>query len=142
MQQVRLNKADIEIGKTYPIQVVHIAAKGIICKLQGNPDTEVTSFIHISKIANAYISDIHEYVAIGDKFNAVGISTDNGNELSLQHLNLKPKTSEPKSESYVKPKATLDEMIESANSHYKDKQGKKFQPEGKRRKPYKKPQFD
>ena len=142
-QQIRLNKDQIEIGKAYPIQVVHIANKGIICKIvDDNPNVETTAFIHISKIANAFINDINEYVTVGDKFNAVGISTDNGNELSLQHLNLKPKTAAPKAEVYVKPK-TLDEMIDSANSSFKDKHGKQGnQPVGKRRKPFKKPQYD
>ena len=142
-QQIRLNKDQIEIGKAQPIQVVHIANKGIICKIvDDNPNVETTAFIHISKIANAFISDINEYVTVDDKLNAVGISTDNGNELSLQHLNLKPKTTAPKAEVYVKPK-TLDEMIDSANSSFKDKQGKRGnQPVGKRRKPFKKPQYD
>lgn len=141
--QVRLDKTKIEVGKSYPIQVIHISAKGIICKIvDDNLDVLTTGFIHISKIANAFINDINEYVAVGDKFNAVGISTDNGNELSLQHLNLKPKTAAPKAEVYVKPK-TLDEMIDSANSSFKDKQGKRGnQPVGKRRKPFKKPQYD
>ena len=141
--QVRLDKTKIEVGKSYPIQVIHISAKGIICKIvDDNPDVLTTGFIHISKIANAFISDINEYVAVDDKLNAVGISTDNGNELSLQHLNLKPKTAAPKAEVYVKPK-TLDEMIDSANSSFKDKQGKRGnQPVGKRRKPFKKPQYD
>lgn len=141
--QVRLDKTKIEVGKSYPIQVIHITAKGIICKIvDDNPDVLTTGFIHISKIANAFINDINEYVAVGDEFHAVGISTDNGNELSLQHLNLKPKTAAPKAEVYVKPK-TLDEMIDSANSSFKDKQGKRGnQPVGKRRKPFKKPQYD
>ena len=142
-QQIRLDKTKIEIGRSYPIQVIHITGKGIICKIvDDDPDILTTGFIHISKIANAFISDINEYVAIDDRFNAVGISTDNGNELSLQHLNLKPKTAAPKAEVYVKPK-TLDEMIDSANSSYKDKQGKRGnQPVGRRRKPFKKPQYD
>jgi predicted RNA-binding protein with RPS1 domain len=152
-QQIRLNKDQIEIGKAYPIQVVHIANKGIICKIvDDNPNVETTAFIHISKIANAFINDINEYVAVGDKFNAVGISTDNGNELSLQHLNLKPKYTAPEDKPiihkkpYEKPRiepATLDDMIEQANSSFRDKQGKKGnQPVSKRRKPFKKPQYD
>lgn len=142
-QQIRLDKTKIEVGRSYPIQVIYITGKGIICKIvDDDPDVLTTGFIHISKIANAFISDINEYVAIDDRFNAVGISTDNGNELSLQHLNLKPKTATPKAEVYVKPK-TLDEMIDSANSSFKDKQGKRGnQPVGKRRKPFKKPQYD
>lgn len=151
-QQIRLNKDQIEIGKSYPIQVVHIANKGIICKIvDDNPDIETTAFIHISKIANAFITDINEYIAIGDKFNAIGISTDNGNELSLQPLNLKPKYVAPEDKPatnkkpYEKPRiepATLDEMIEKANSSFKDKQSKFNQPNGKRRKPFKKPIYD
>ena len=151
--QVRLDKTKIEVGKSYPIQIIHITAKGIICKIvDDNPDVLTTGFIHISKIANAFINDINEYVAVGDEFNAVGISTDNGNELSLQHLNLKPKYTAPEDKPimhkkpYEKPRiepATLDDMIEKANSSFKDKQGKKGnQPVSKRRKPFKKPLYD
>lgn len=145
MDQVRLSKDSIEVGKIYPVEVIHTTAKGLICKLDdGNTQTETTTFIHISKIANAFVNDISEYAQVGDKFNALGVATDNGNELSLQHLNLKPNKTGTVYEqpAYVKPK-TLDDMIEQANSSYRDKSGDRgFIPKSKRRKPFKKPMYD
>lgn len=142
MYQVRMSKEAIEVGLSYPIEVIHITGKGIICKLvDDDPNTEVTAFIHISKLANTFVNDINDFVSIGDKLTALGVATDNGNELSLQHLNLKPHKPEV---TYEKPKAkTIDEMIESANASYRDKSGDKgFIPRSKRRKPYKKPMYD
>ena len=74
MDQVRLSKDSIEVGKIYPVEVIHTTAKGLICKLDNeDAQTEITTFIHISKVANAFVSDISEYAQVGDKFNALGV---------------------------------------------------------------------
>ena len=145
-QQNRLDKNSIEIGKSYPITIVHITAKGIIVNLEDN----LTSFIHISKIANAFIDDINNFVAVGEQYNAIGIATDNGKDLSLQHLNLKSREqksgdSEFKKIPYSKPKAykSLDDMINDANASFRDKyDNRSDSSNGKRRKPFKKPMYD
>lgn len=144
--QNRLDKNTIEVGKSYPITIAHITAKGIIVNLEDG----LTSFIHISKIANAFIEDINNFVAVGEQYNAIGIATDNGKELSLQHLNLKsrghkPNDTESKKIPYNKPKAykSLDDMINDANASFRDKHGNRSDnSNGKRRKPFKKPIYD
>lgn len=146
-QQNRLSKDTIEVGKSYPITVAHITAKGIIVNID---DTDMTSFIHISKIANAFVDNIGDYVAVGEQYNAIGISTDNGKDLSLQHLNLKKKVPETDSQHQIQtPRKeyqhfkSLDDMIEQANASYRDKRGSQSDnTRGKRRKPYKKPIYD
>lgn len=146
-QQNRLSKDTIEVGKSYPITVAHITAKGIIVNIDG---TDMTSFIHISKIANAFVDNIGDYVAVGEQYNAIGVSTDNGKDLSLQHLNLKKKVPEADSQHQIQtPRKeyqhfkSLDDMIEQANASYRDKHGSHSDnTKGKRRKPYKKPIYD
>ena len=144
--QNRLDKNTIEVGKSYPITIAHITAKGIIVNLEDG----LTAFIHISKVANAFIEDINNFVAVGEQYNAIGIATDNGKELSLQHLNLKsrghkPNDTESKKISYSKPKAykSLDDMINDANASFRDKHGNRLDnSNGKRRKQFKKPMYD
>ena len=146
-QQNRLSKDTIEVGKSYRITVAHITAKGIIVNIDG---TDMTSFIHISKIANAFVDNIGDYVAVGEQYNAIGVSTDNGKDLSLQHLNLKKKVPEADSQRQIQTTRkeyrhfkSLDDMIEQANASYRDKRGSQCDnTRGKRRKPYKKPIYD
>lgn len=131
----------VKIDEEYLITVVSIKSKGIIVKLDNESETE---FIHISKISPAFVSDISNFVGVGDKLVAKGVKSDVKNvELSLLHLNLNPS----KSNADSKPKdqynrkstkkaigrqsvpaiqndlpPTLEDMIKKSNSQLQEHQ--------------------
>lgn len=119
-------------NSVYPVTIVKIYSKGVLVLLD---DTGQTDFIHISKISNDFIENIADFVSIGDEFEAIAVKRicqpkkethyEKGEfELSLKHLNLKPKnqnTSTVSKETEQKTDITLDDMIESANQVLKEK---------------------
>lgn len=116
----------IEEGALYPVIVTKLLARGVVVKLE---DTGKTEFIHISRISNQFVSNITDYVNIGQSFVAQGVKGRDGmNELSLIHLNLNQQ--EPSKQ--VLPKVAnessadkrLDEMIAAAELSMYDKVGR------------------
>ncbi len=54
------------------------------------PDNK-TGMVHISEVANAYVSDINAHLTVGQDVKAVVISTENGKlNLSIKRLEAKP----------------------------------------------------
>ncbi len=50
-----------------------------------------TGMVHISEVANAYVSDINAHLTVGQDIKAVVISTENGKiNLSIKRLEAKP----------------------------------------------------
>lgn len=83
------NNPDFNIGEYYDVKVKKILDKGIIVEDIKRP--EITAFIHLSKIADRYIDDIHKYMSVGDIFKAECVeSSVKPMELSMIHLNLTP----------------------------------------------------
>lgn len=83
----------LEIGTEYQVIVNKILANGIIVQIK---DTKFTDFIHISKISTNFVSNINDYVNVGDILTAIAVKSlakrndeHDGFELSLQHLQLK-----------------------------------------------------
>lgn len=112
---------DLQLRNTYKIVVTRILQRGIVVQFQDNPDTE---FIHISKLSTKFVTDISKLVQVGDCLEAVCVKGSNRLELSLKHLNLESlyKNVDRKClEKHDQPKPSLDEMIASAESIFKDK---------------------
>lgn len=83
------NNSDFNIGEYYDVKVKKILDKGII--VEDIKRSEITAFIHLSKIADRYIDDIHKYMSVGDIFNVECVeSSVKPVELSMVHLNLSP----------------------------------------------------
>ena len=117
----KLPKEILNIGQEYGITVLKILPAGIIVHLSG---TDFTELIHISEISTDYVSDISEYVTVGEKYTAKAQLGKYGNkELTLKHLNLKRNVSDD-----IKPKRipknpkSFDEMIAAAEDDFKSKQ--------------------
>lgn len=117
----------LDEGKDYTVTVTKILSKGIIVKIK---DTEYTDFIHISKISTEFVSNINEYVKVGDILSARVIKRNGGisePELSLQHLHLKSlyhtegSTYDTELATKVSSERNLEDMIAAANLSLKDK---------------------
>jgi predicted RNA-binding protein with RPS1 domain len=129
METERLPDSMIEAGKLKPVTVIGITKAGVIVQVDG---TNYTAFIHISKIAKGFVDEVSNYLSKGDRLEAMGTTKGFKPELTLVHLNLKPKNKplerKPKSDDVPKkfipeqhtPKS-LDDMIADANRHFKDK---------------------
>ena len=136
----QLPKTLIVQDKEYTVTVLKIIAKGIIVNLSG---TDYTEFIHISKLSDIFISNINEFIKVGDTYVAKGMITNGRSELSLQHLKLRPFKEDTNSRPRVthsptypqksEPKS-IDDMIMSAELSMKDKYGRKLQKTATRRK--------
>ena len=88
METERLPESMIEADKVIPVTVVGIAKTGAIVQVDG---TNYTAFVHISKIAKGYVDDVSNYLSKGDKLEAKGATKGFKPELTLVHLNLRPK---------------------------------------------------
>lgn len=125
---------DIIVGDRYCVKVVAVKERLIVVEFEDSS----TSIIHISKIANCFVKDINDFIAVGDELIAEAIKSDEKPfELSLKHLNLKPKHKPEKSEpkDYFEYKQQdrlnhsfdrkssdkLEQMISSSNEAYIDK---------------------
>ena len=126
---------DIIVGDRYCVKVVAVKERFVVVEFEDHS----TSIIHISKIANCFVKDINDFVAVGDELIAEAVESDEKPfELSLKHLNLKPKHKLEKSEpkdyfeykkqdrlnySFDKKKSDkLEQMISSSNEVYIDKE--------------------
>lgn len=131
----------VKIDEEYLVTVISIRSKGIVVQPENEPETE---FIHISKISPAFVSDISNFVKVGDKLVAKGVKSDIKNvELSLLHLELHPSKTNTDSRSkdqYSRksikqvvrrqPVAaiqadvplTLEDMIKQSNSQFQERQ--------------------
>lgn len=127
----------IQEGVLYPVIVTRLLARGIVVQLENTGRTE---FIHISKISNQFVSNIADYVNIGQSFVAQGVKGRDGmNELSLIHLNLNQQKSSkqvlPKIVEELSNEKRLNEMIAAAETSMHNKIGKiQARTERKRRK--------
>ena len=125
---------DIIVGDRYHVKVVAVKERFVVVEFEDSS----TSIIHISKIANCFVKDINDFVAVGDELIAEAVESDEKPfELSLKHLSLKPKhkleKSEPKdyfeykqqdrlNHSFDRKKSDkLEQMISSSNEAYIDK---------------------
>ena len=126
---------DIIVGDRYHVKVVAVKERFVVVEFEDGS----TSIIHISKIANCFVRDINDFIAVGDELIAEAVESDEKPfELSLKHLNLKPKhkleKSEPKdyfeykqqdrlNHSFDRKKPDkLEQMISSSNEVYIDKE--------------------
>ncbi|MCM1226382.1 MAG: S1 RNA-binding domain-containing protein [Clostridium sp.] len=124
-----IQRIHIREGDIYNVKVVKILTKGIIVLIE---DSGTTEFIHISKIADSFISDINDFVSVGDELTAMGIKsiddkrvTENNGELSLHHLHLKPKNNisyvDTELITDIAKEKNLDDMIAAADQCLKEK---------------------
>lgn len=126
---------DIIVGDRYHVKVVAVKERLVVVEFEDSS----TSIIHISKIANCFVKDINDFIAVGDELIAEAIKSDEKPfELSLKHLNLKPKhkleKSEPKdyfeykqqdrlNQSFDRKKSDkFEQMISSSNEAYMEKE--------------------
>lgn len=130
---------ELKIGNKYNVKVSKIIKVGIIVEL----DDGSTQLIHVSNISNKYVSNIEDFVTVGNTYEATCQEGKiNATELTLRPLNLEAKRSnfnhkernnvfnehkdERKQHSHDNCSTTqdnddLDSMIASMNKDYEDK---------------------
>ena len=123
---MRRSENTIEEDTLYSLIVIKLLARGIVVQLD---DTGNTEFIHISRISKQFVSNITDYVNIGQSLVAQGVKGRDGmNELSLIHLNLNQQESSkqtiPKVANEPSADKRLNEMIAAAETTMHDKIGR------------------
>jgi len=100
-----------EVGSIVKGEVTGIESYGIFVKIDDN----ISGLIHISEIANKYISNITKYVNVGEKIYAKVIDYDSGNnrlKLSIKGLNYKEVYLNRKVQESVRGFSPLQENLE------------------------------
>jgi len=64
-----------KLGEVVTVEVLSVRTYGAICKVDG---TTRTLLMHLSEVADAFIDDIGDYVAVGDRFPAMLIVNAKG----------------------------------------------------------------
>ena len=144
----------------YNLTVIKILERGAVCTVSGIDNR--TGFVHISAIANCFVSNISDFVTVGETYDGVCLDADKFN-FSLLHLDLKKKqstgtdkaekpekpirqetakkTTQPPSDRKPfssKPKIySLDDMIARADASLKDKQRSRHNDRTKQRRHHK-----
>lgn len=83
---VRAEDLEKRVGDIVDVEALSVRTYGVVCKVRG---TTRTLLLHLSEIADAFISDIAEYVETGDTFQAMLIVNRKG-ELGLSTRRFKP----------------------------------------------------
>ena len=87
---------ELTVGEILEGKVKSITNFGAFISL---PDNN-TGLVHISEVANTYVSDIREHLSEGQDVKVMVISTDNGKlNLSIKRLEVRPQRTEPRRES-------------------------------------------
>lgn len=74
-----IKEDEIKIGTIVEGQIAHITEFGAFVKLSSGEE----GLVHISEVANEYVSDITKYVTIGDKVQVKILSRNFKNKLEL-----------------------------------------------------------
>lgn len=137
----------LEVGTFLKVKVIKVIPKGAVVELEDGH----TELIHLSKISNRFVKNVEDFVKVGDEFEAEVIQgTFKESELSLKHLDLKPKyrvreeAKEIKKEeksSFV-PKQSIDDMIAKSNRDFDDKFSRSKKNNRNRRTSYHNKRFD
>lgn len=69
----------VEVGQKLDGKVVKIAAFGAFVQLESGE----TGLVHISEVANTYVTDINEHLKVGDTVSVKVVSTGEGGRISL-----------------------------------------------------------
>lgn len=110
---------NLELGKHYTVKVTEIIKVGAVVEVTRYH----TELIHLSKIANDFVKNIEDYVAVGDTLDAECVKGFNKLELSLKHLNLTNRNqarrvSEPRGQSTYQNRERIEHSKEP--DFYKD----------------------
>ena len=128
----------LELNNHYSVTVVKILERGAVVTISGIDGK--TGFIHISNISESFVSNINEYLTVGQTLDAVCTDTEKFS-FSIKHLGLKRnvpekprhddrresaqrRTGQPPEVQHDRPKKeySVDDMIARANASLKDKQ--------------------
>ena len=102
---------ELTVGSVLEGKVKSITNFGAFVALPENK----TGMVHISEVANAYVSDIRQHLTEGQEVKVVVIGTENGKvNLSIKRLEAKPQREAAPQRAPVQPAApkTADQLFE------------------------------
>lgn len=73
----------LEIGKIYEGKVKGITAYGAFVEVPMEGGKPVTGMVHISEVANTYVSDIHEFLSEGQSVQVKVIAVNEQGKISM-----------------------------------------------------------
>ncbi|MCP4050926.1 MAG: S1 RNA-binding domain-containing protein [bacterium] len=84
---------ELKTGDLLEGQITHITSFGAFIKLF---DCEEEGLVHISEVANEYVTDINTFIKVGDKVNVkvLGRNEQNKLKLSIKQASAPPKKQE------------------------------------------------
>jgi S1 RNA binding domain protein len=97
------------IGKVASGDVTNVTSFGAFVRLENGEE----GLVHISEIANEYVTDIHNFISIGDKVTVKVLTRNSKNKLDLSIKQTKEKEAEP----------VLFLHRKSKNTNFEDKLG-------------------
>ena len=78
---------EIKVGEHYNVVASKILQYGVVVLM----DDETTQLIHISKLADAFVNNVEDYVVIGKTYEAVGVKgKQKPVELSIRESDIHP----------------------------------------------------
>lgn len=109
----------LEVGKTYEVTVVKILPIGAVVEMEDGS----TELVHISNIADCFVPDVADFVSVGKSYTATcREGKKRPIELTFIPLGLKSERHMTGPIFNYNRKHNIDDMIDSANSSYADKQ--------------------
>ena len=78
-----LHLMQLEIGKIYEGKVKGITAYGAFVEVAVEGGKPVTGMVHISEVANTYVSDIHEFLSEGQSVRVKVIAVNEQGKISM-----------------------------------------------------------
>ena len=108
---------DEVIGQVVSGTVTNVANFGAFVMLEDNQE----GLIHISEIANEFISDIHKYIKTGDKVKVKVLARNNKKKLELSLKKAQTDSAEENTDTEVKEKKEKPIVKKPRNPNFEDK---------------------
>ena len=92
---------ELAVGEIREGKVTGITKFGAFVSLEGGK----SGLVHISEVANTFVSDVHDHVQIGQniKVKILSITDDGKINLSIKRAVEQPREERPRQESYARP---------------------------------------
>ena len=85
----------LEIGKIYEGKVKSITNYGAFVEVPVEGSRPVTGMVHISEVANTYVSDIHKHLTEGQSVNVKVIAVNEQGKISMSIKKAMPESAAP-----------------------------------------------
>jgi S1 RNA binding domain protein len=120
VNEVKEVKEEIEIGGIVSGEVTNVTKFGAFVRLSSGEE----GLVHISEIANQYVTEVTEFVNVGDKVNVKVLARNDKNKLELSIKKAEEKKVDPAT--FVKSKSKDPEFEDKMTSFLKKSEEKQI----------------